>query len=158
MEWMSMPDEIQIRFDKSHLVTIGERLYGESLELLRELISNAYDADAENVWIEAVPDRLSVRDDGWGMDEAGLREYFNIGSQNKKIAPLSPRFRGTASASSASGNSPCSRHAIGSGSARNAATSRRRSSSTSVTGEQATPGASRSSRSRSIRSHPTAPR
>lgn len=91
----SMPDSesIQIRFDKSHLVTIGEKLYGESLELLRELISNAYDADAEHVWIDVTSSGISVRDDGWGMDENGLREYLNIGSQNKKNAPLSARFR-----------------------------------------------------------------
>ncbi|MBI3618689.1 ATP-binding protein [Candidatus Peregrinibacteria bacterium] len=85
-------DTIQIRFDKSHLVTLGEKLYGESLELLRELVSNAYDADARHVWIEVTPETISVRDDGWGMDEEGLREFFTIGSQNKKNAPLSPRF------------------------------------------------------------------
>ncbi|MBI1813254.1 ATP-binding protein [Candidatus Peregrinibacteria bacterium] len=85
-------DTIQIRFDKSHLVTLGEKLYGESLELLRELVSNAYDADARHVWIEVTPERISVRDDGWGMDEEGLREFFTIGSQNKKLSPVSPRF------------------------------------------------------------------
>lgn len=87
--------DIHVRFDKSHLVTIGEKLYGESLELLRELVSNAYDADAEHVWIDVTPEKLTVRDDGWGMDEEGLREYFTIGSQNKKNAPVSPRFHRT---------------------------------------------------------------
>lgn len=84
---------IEVTFDKSHLVTIGERLYGESLELLRELIANAYDADAAHVWIEVRPDHFTVRDDGSGMDEAGLREFFRIGSQNKRTEPLSPRYR-----------------------------------------------------------------
>ncbi len=85
-------DSIQVRFDKSHLITIGEKLYGESMELIRELVSNSYDADAEHVWIEVTPTTLSVRDDGWGMNEAGLREYFTIGSQNKRLAPVSLRF------------------------------------------------------------------
>lgn len=84
---------IPISFDRSHLVTIGEKLYGESLELLRELISNAFDADATHVWVDIGPDRLVVGDDGTGMDEAGLREFFMIGSQNKKTEPLSPRFK-----------------------------------------------------------------
>lgn len=84
---------ITISFDKSHLVTIGEKLYGESLELLRELISNAFDADATHVWVNISPDCLIVGDDGTGMDEAGLREFFTIGSQNKKKEPLSPRFK-----------------------------------------------------------------
>src|SRR3989338_6358850 len=76
--YLMQSDAIQVRFDKSHLITIGEKLYGESMELIRELVSNAYDADAEHVWIDVTPETLSVRDDGWGMDEAGLREYFTI--------------------------------------------------------------------------------
>jgi len=84
---------IDVTFDKSHIVTIGEKLYGESLELLRELIANAYDADAANVWIEVRPDHLAIRDDGSGMDEAGLREFFRIGSQQKRHEPVSPRYR-----------------------------------------------------------------
>jgi len=44
--------DIQVSFDKSHIVTIGEKLYGESMELVRELVCNAYDADATRVWIE----------------------------------------------------------------------------------------------------------
>ncbi|MDP1722034.1 MAG: hypothetical protein Q8L37_02385 [Candidatus Gottesmanbacteria bacterium] len=40
---------IPITFDKSHLTTIGTRLYAESLDLVRELVANAYDADASVV-------------------------------------------------------------------------------------------------------------
>jgi len=86
-------DTIRITFEKSHLVTIGEKLYGESLELLRELIANAYDADATEVHVDLNPERLAVRDDGSGMDEEGLREFFRIGSQGKLRDPVSPRFR-----------------------------------------------------------------
>ena len=84
---------IAVTFDKSHLVTIGEKLYGESLELLRELIANSYDADATEVRIEVRPETLTVRDDGSGMNEEGLREFFRIGSQQKRLAPLSPTYR-----------------------------------------------------------------
>jgi len=38
--------ELEVTVDKRHVVSIGERLYAESVELLRELINNAYDADA----------------------------------------------------------------------------------------------------------------
>lgn len=85
--------ELQITFDKSHIITIGEKLYGESLELLRELISNAYDADAARVWIEIDENCLKIRDDGSGMDEGGIREFFTIGSQNKKYSPVSPKYK-----------------------------------------------------------------
>lgn len=86
---------IPITFDKSHLITIGERLYAQSLELIRELIANAYDADATHVWIELTPYTLTVKDNGSGMDEAGLRQYFNIGSQEKKHNKTSPMFHRT---------------------------------------------------------------
>ncbi len=45
----NMRTAIEVTVDKSHIVTIGERLYGESVELIRELINNAYDADATEV-------------------------------------------------------------------------------------------------------------
>lgn len=84
---------IQVTFDKSHLITIGEKLYGESLELLRELISNAYDADATEVHIDITTESFSVRDNGSGMNEQGLKEFFTIGSQNKRRSSISPRFQ-----------------------------------------------------------------
>ncbi len=34
---------LPVTVDKSHLITIGERLYSESIELIRELANNAYD-------------------------------------------------------------------------------------------------------------------
>ncbi|MDP1722029.1 MAG: hypothetical protein Q8L37_02360 [Candidatus Gottesmanbacteria bacterium] len=42
---------IPITLDKSHLTTIGTRLCAESLDLVRELVANAYDADASVVKI-----------------------------------------------------------------------------------------------------------
>jgi hypothetical protein len=89
---LPLSDTITITFDKSHIITIGERLYGESLELIRELVCNAYDADASIVALQIEDDLVSVRDNGSGMDEAGLREYFRIGSQNKKAVSCSPRY------------------------------------------------------------------
>lgn len=59
---------IPVTVDKSHLITVGERLYAQSLELIRELVSNAYDADATHVWIEITPEKLTVRDNGSGMN------------------------------------------------------------------------------------------
>ena len=49
--------ELEVTVDKRHIVTIGERLYTESVELLRELVNNAYDADAERVDVEITPEK-----------------------------------------------------------------------------------------------------
>jgi len=83
---------IEVTVDKSHIVTIGERLYGESIELIRELINNAYDADAAEVKVTIKDDKVIVEDDGLGMDMEGLSQYFNIGSTLKKDNPKSSKF------------------------------------------------------------------
>jgi hypothetical protein len=84
---------LPVTVDKSHLITIGERLYTESIELIRELVNNAYDADATEVRVTVKDDLIRVEDNGAGMDFDGLRQYFNIGSPEKLQKPKSPRFR-----------------------------------------------------------------
>lgn len=86
---------IPIIFDKSHLATLGGRLYSQSLDLVRELVANAWDADATQVRISFVDESLVVEDDGSGMDQAGLRQYFTIGSTLKKDYPLTPMYQRT---------------------------------------------------------------
>src|SRR5262245_50295573 len=84
---------LPVTVDKSHLVTIGERLYTESIELIRELVNNAYDADATEVKVTVSLDSVSVEDNGTGMDLEGLQQYFVIGSQEKLLRPKSPLFK-----------------------------------------------------------------
>ncbi|MFW6159760.1 MAG: ATP-binding protein [Acidobacteriota bacterium] len=84
--------ELEVTVDKRHVVTIGERLYTESVELLRELVNNAYDADATKVYVDISPDKVEIRDNGTGMDMEGLKQYFVIGSGEKLVHSRSPRF------------------------------------------------------------------
>lgn len=88
-----METTIEVTVDKSHLITIGERLYGESIELVRELVNNAYDADATEVYITVKDDEIVVKDNGTGMDLAGLKQYFNIGSPYKRTNRISPIYK-----------------------------------------------------------------
>ena len=83
---------LPVTVDKSHLITIGERLYSESIELIRELVNNAYDADATEVDIKMTDDSIEVKDNGIGMNREGLRQYFNIGSPEKVLKNRSPIF------------------------------------------------------------------
>jgi len=92
-----MPEEkevlgLPVTVDKSHIITLGEHLYGESIELIRELVNNAYDADATRVDITIDEKKIVVEDNGSGMDLEGLRQYFNIGSPHKRRQKKSPRF------------------------------------------------------------------
>ena len=84
--------KLPVTVDKRHIVSIGERLYAESVELLRELVNNAYDADATEVRVEIGPDRVIVRDDGSGRTR-------------RSSGPSRPASAATGSASSGSENS-----------------------------------------------------
>ena len=83
---------LTITVDKSHILTLGERLYEQSIELIRELVNNAYDADATRVDVTVSGNEIVVSDDGEGMDMEGLKQYFNVGSDEKLLHPVSPRF------------------------------------------------------------------
>ena len=94
-EIRTMLDELSfltITVDKSHIITIGERLYEQSIELIRELVNNAYDADATRVDVTVTDNEITVSDNGEGMDLKGLEQYFNVGSAEKLVNPISPRF------------------------------------------------------------------
>ena len=86
------PKTIKVTVDKSHLLTLGEKMYVESIELLRELVNNAYDADATEVNVIISPDKIAVEDNGIGMNEKGLNQFFIIGSREKVTKSVSPRF------------------------------------------------------------------
>ena len=86
-------DTLRVTVDKSHLVTIGEKLYAESVELVRELVNNAYDADATHVEVTVADDKIVVADNGTGMDLEGLRQYFKVGSQEKLLKNKSEKFQ-----------------------------------------------------------------
>lgn len=90
---MPITNSLKVTVDKSHIVTIGERLYGESVELVRELVNNAYDADATRVEISISDEAIVIRDNGTGMDFEGLKQYFNIGSQEKLMHTKSTRLK-----------------------------------------------------------------
>lgn len=92
-----MPDifeqkSIPVTVDKSHILTIGEKLYTEKTSFIRELVNNAYDADATRIDVTIEPTRVQMKDNGSGMDEAGLRRYFTIGASEKRAAERSEKF------------------------------------------------------------------
>lgn len=83
---------IKVTVDKSHLFTLGEKMYRESIEFIRELVNNGYDADATEVRIMIESDCITVEDDGGGMNEKGLEQFFTVGSEEKRVRNVSPRF------------------------------------------------------------------
>lgn len=74
----------QLSIDPRILELLGPNLYTNIYYVLAELIANAYDADAHNVYIISNPNNIIVEDDGNGMS-------YNDGDVNKflKVAGIS---------------------------------------------------------------------
>ncbi len=70
----------RLNVDPRILELLGPNLYTNIYYVLAELIANAYDADAKNVYIISGADDIRVEDDGHGMSyEAGeIKKYLNV--------------------------------------------------------------------------------
>lgn len=72
--------EYQLNVDPRILELLGPNLYTNIYYVLAELVANAYDADAKNVYIIANKDDIRVEDDGHGMsyDKGDIAKYLNV--------------------------------------------------------------------------------
>ncbi len=76
---VSEPDSgFKFAISLSVLNHLGRNLYRNFITVLGEAISNSWDADAENVWIEIDRERsvFSIKDDGDGMDGEEFQHRF----------------------------------------------------------------------------------
>lgn len=80
-----MNKEYPLQIDPHILELLGPSLYTNIYYILAELIANAYDADAENVYIIANKDNITVEDDGKGMSYANgeIAKYLNVASVSR---------------------------------------------------------------------------
>lgn len=92
---------VPVQFDRHIVGVLGDEHYPDADYLFTELAANAYDADATEVRFEYRFDedaaahggyRLSVEDNGGGMELQDLRGYFTFGSPQKISQGHSPRF------------------------------------------------------------------
>lgn len=72
--------EYRLNIDPRILELLGPSLYTNIYYIIAELIANAYDADAHNVYIIDSEDKITVEDDGNGMSYAGgdIDKYLNV--------------------------------------------------------------------------------
>ena len=78
----------KIKFDKNTIDHLGIKLYSSFPPVIAELISNSYDADAENVEIKINYDEqvVTVTDDGTGMNHDELNQNFLVIGRNRRKA------------------------------------------------------------------------
>lgn len=87
----------QLNVDPRILELLGPNLYTNIYYVLAELIANAYDADAKNVYIISGEDFIRVEDDGHGMSyESGeIAKYLNIAGVSRVAEAASLTRTGT---------------------------------------------------------------
>ena len=75
-----MKKEYKIEIDARILELLGPNLYTNIYYVLAELIANAYDADAHNVYIISEENAIRVEDDVKGMSykEGGISKYLGV--------------------------------------------------------------------------------
>jgi hypothetical protein len=89
--------EYRLNVDPRILELLGPNLYTNIYYVLAELIANAYDADAKNVYIISNKDDIRVEDDGHGMSyEAGdITKYLNVAGVSRTTEGESRTKSGT---------------------------------------------------------------
>ena len=72
--------EYQLNVDPRILELLGPNLYTNIYYVLAELIANAYDADAHNVYIVSNKDDIRIEDDGHGMsyENGEVKKFLNV--------------------------------------------------------------------------------
>jgi hypothetical protein len=89
--------EYKIKIDKKIISILGPHLYGDTASIIAELISNSYDADADNCWVTiktgASPE-ITIEDDGDGMIPEDVNAYFlDIGYNRRDQRPTTGKGR-----------------------------------------------------------------
>lgn len=85
-------EQFTFEISLSVLNHLGRNLYRSFMTVLGEAISNAWDADAENVWIyiDKEKDSLVVKDDGIGMSAGDFQNKFlKIGYSKRRDSTVS---------------------------------------------------------------------
>lgn len=91
---MSIKEQFSFKISLSVLNHLGRHLYRSFTTVLGEAISNAWDADAKNVWIYVDKNNFFIKDDGIGMSAYDFQhKLLKIGHTKRTDGSLSPNGR-----------------------------------------------------------------
>ena len=91
-----MKNEFRFNISLQILNHLGRNLYRNFITVLGEAISNSWDADAPNVWVEIDREKntMSICDDGVGMSEEDFQDKFLKIGYTKRSTGLSKTQKG----------------------------------------------------------------
>ena len=73
---------------------LGLNLYSNTSAVIAEAVANAWDADAKSVEITLEKDRITIKDDGCGMDADDInKKYLTVGYQKRHLVPVTPMLK-----------------------------------------------------------------
>ncbi len=98
---MSSAVVLELKFLGALVEQLGAQMYPSATATLAELISNAWDADARNVWVE-IPfgepwdedSKIVVLDDGHGMTRTEAADRYLVVGRKRRVEERSDRSRG----------------------------------------------------------------
>ena len=82
-------EKLKISFDINLIEHLGIKLYSTIPPMIAELVSNAWDADAHNVYLKFINEpqkRIEIVDDGHGMNFSELNESFLKIGRNRRVS------------------------------------------------------------------------
>lgn len=84
---MTQNKELELKYSHNIIEHLGLKLYqNKPTNVLAELVSNSWDADAENVWMDINTGHLAVYDDGIGMSRQVLSENYLVIGKKKRTS------------------------------------------------------------------------
>lgn len=89
--------QIHATFDPSFFALVSEHLYSSPNKAFEELVTNSWDADASNVYVQISSNlhshqsAISILDDGRSMDINGFEKLWAIAKSEKRNAELTGR-------------------------------------------------------------------
>ena len=85
-------EPLKLRFSGALVEQLGSQLYPSATASVAELVSNAWDADANNVWVEIpfgtswTPDgEIVVLDDGHGMTRRQAQAMYLVVGRKRRL-------------------------------------------------------------------------
>lgn len=90
---ISENEKFTLTYSHNIIEHLGLKLYqNKPTNVIAELISNSWDADAENVWIDITESNVAIMDDGIGMTREELvQKYLVIGKKKRSGETLATR-------------------------------------------------------------------
>jgi hypothetical protein len=83
----------QMKVHPSFFKEFATKTWVSPIEIVKELVENAFDEDATKVLVTVLNNGSIVIEDDAGMDENGMEKFLLLGSPHKRTEAISPRLK-----------------------------------------------------------------